>query len=90
MWTLVTVMHNCGIQLLHGTVKRCSSHACIPVNVRYLATIFRNGTERPIPLNTYFTELLKNKPKQLPTLELLFWMDVDGFQVNTTMLYLMY
>ena len=48
-----------------------------------MSTILWNGTERPIPLNTYFTEQLKNKPKQLPTLELLFWIDVDDFQVNT-------
>ena len=33
----------------------------------------RNGTERLIPLNTNFTEQLKNKPKQLPTLEFLLW-----------------
>ena len=25
MWSLVTVMHNCGIQF-YGTVKYCSSH----------------------------------------------------------------
>ena len=47
-----------------------------------VSTVLRNGTERPIPLNTYFTERLKNKPKQLPTLELV----LDGFQVNTTLL----
>ena len=34
-----------------------------------------NGMECPILLNTYFTERLKNKPKQLPTLELLFWIN---------------
>ena len=39
--------------------------------VYYFAEL--NGMERSIPLNTYFTERLKNKPKQLPTLELLLW-----------------
>ena len=30
MWSLVTVMRNCGIQLFQGTVKYCSSHTvCI-------------------------------------------------------------
>ena len=29
LWSLVTVMHNCGIQLFHGTVKYCNSHTCL-------------------------------------------------------------
>ena len=28
MWSLVTVMHNCGIQLIRGAMKHCSSHTC--------------------------------------------------------------
>ena len=28
MWSLVTVMRNCGIHLFYETVKHCSSHTC--------------------------------------------------------------
>ena len=38
-----------------------------------VSIILQNGTECPILLNT---RMAQNKPKQLPTLELLFWMDV--------------